>query len=202
MQKQLKMGVMAAFVAAALSGCGEAPSDGYSYSGLGGEATPTVTATSPEQCSNMGGGSLEQCQLAFKQAKDEHIAAAPKFNDQSSCESGTDAVCSRTQIQNSDGSFSDVFVPAMVGMIVGQMMSNNTRPMPVYAPSRHEDRKNGFVTANGAYVPPGKGSVGASTFKKSSFGSSFTKPVASSKPVMKMSSGGFGKSGSFGSSGG
>lgn len=202
MQKQLKMGIMAAFVAAALSGCGEQQSNTFSYNGLGGEPTPTVTATSAEQCQELGGGSTEQCQLAFKQAKDEHTSAAPKFNDQTSCESGTGAVCTQTQIQNSDGSFSDVFVPAMVGMIVGQLMSSNARPMPVYAPSRSEDRRNGFVTANGSYVPPGKGSIGANTFKTSFGKGSFAKPVASSKPVVRMSSGGFGKSGGFGSSGG
>ncbi|AAQ81415.1 lipoprotein [Aeromonas phage Riv-10] len=202
MQKQLKMGIMAAFVSAALSGCGQANTDDtFTYNGLGGEATPTVTAVSAQQCAELGGGSLEQCQSAFDKAKMEHIDSAPKFNDQASCESGTEAICNRTQIQNSDGSFSDVFVPAMVGMIVGQMMSNNSRPMPVYAPARPEDRKNGFVTSGGAYVPPAKGSVGANTFSAPKTPGSFSKPSPSSKPSFS-SKGGFGKSGSFGSSGG
>lgn len=198
MQKQLKMGIMAAFVATAMSGCGEAPNDTYTYTGLGGEATPTVTAVSAQQCTDLGGGSLEQCQLAFDTAKQDHIASAPKFDDQTACESGTDAACTRTQIQNSDGSFSDVFVPAMVGMIVGQMMANNSRPMPVYAPARKENYSNGFMTANGAYVPAGKGAIGSNTFKART--SSFVKPTPASKPAFR--SGGFGKSGGFGSSGG
>ncbi|AFQ97167.1 putative phage protein [Aeromonas phage Aes508] len=53
MQKQLKMGIMAAFVAA-LSGCGEQQSDTFSYNGLGGEPTSTVTATSAERCRGFG----------------------------------------------------------------------------------------------------------------------------------------------------
>lgn len=197
MQKQLKMGIMAAFVATALSGCGQATEDTYTYTGLGGEATPTLTAVSAQQCTDLGGGSMEECQLAFDKAKTEHISSAPKFNDQTSCESGTDAACTRTQIQNSDGSFSDVFVPAMVGMIVGQMMSNS-HPMPVYAPAKKENYSNGFMTANGAYVPAGKGAVGSNTFKTKT--SSFVKPAPASKPVFR--SGGFGKSGGFSSSGG
>lgn len=197
MQKQLKMGIMATFVAAALSGCGEQPTDSFSYAGLGGEPETSYTATSPEQCSSIGAGTVEECQTAFNHAKLDHLENAPKFADKEACEAGTDAVCNTTRIANSDGTFSDVFVPAMVGMIVGQMLSNNSRPMPVYAPSRVDDRKNGFVTSGGAYVPPGKGSVGSNTFKSSKSG--FVKPVASSRPVM-VSRGGFGKSGSFGGS--
>lgn len=202
--KTMKMGIIASVVAVALTGCGEAQTDTYSYYGLGGEDTPTVTATNPSQCEQLGGGTLEQCEAAFKDAKAEHLANAPKFSDAKACEAGTDATCVKTQVTGSDGSISDVFIPAMVGMIVGQMMANNTRPMPVYAPAHPEDRKNGFVTAGGAYVPAGKGSVGANTFVKKS---GFSRPLSFSKPTLKsstsmVSKGGFGKSGSFGSSGG
>lgn len=200
MNKHLKMGIMATFVATALSGCGEAPNDTYTYNGLGGSQVPTITATSPAKCAEMGGGSFEDCQVAFETATKDHLASAPKFQDQSSCESGTEAACTRTQIQNSDGSFSDVFVPAMMGMIVGQMMSNNSRPMPVYAPARKENYSNGFMTANGAYVPTGKGSIGANTFITKT--SSFKAPSPATKPVVSSTKGGFGKSGGYSSSGG
>lgn len=190
-KKVLKAGIVAAFVITAMTGC-EDP-DALVYSGMGGEQVQTYTVSSVEQCENLGAGSLSQCQEAFKSAQDEHLKAVPKYGDQSSCESGSDVACTHTQVKNSDGSFSDVFVPAMAGMIVGNMLSNGfnrNQTMPVY-----RDRDNRYTTSGGAYVAAGKGSIGKNTFASSSRTGGFVKPMSMTAPKPSMKSGGFGSTG-------
>lgn len=189
-KKVLVSGIMAAFVSAALSGC-QVEDEVMTYSGMGGDLEKTYTVSNTKECIAFAVGDEEQCKAAFDTAQKKHEEVSPKYSSQEKCEEGTDVKCTVTTVQNTDGSSSSVFVPAMMGMIVGSMLNNNSNAMPVY-----NDREGRAVTSAGAYVPSkGAGLVGSKTFSASR--TQFYKPNASTIPSMK--SGGFGKSGSFGS---
>lgn len=196
-RKVLSTGIMAAFVAAALSGCDSQP-----------EEMDSFTINTQEQCVTAGAGSAEQCATAWQEAEAEHKKEAlsdksVQYASQQSCETGNGVQCQKTQVQHSDGSFSDVFIPMMAGMFVGNMIGNMMapKPQPVYMTRDRE-----YSTRGGYVVPYGRSTVSKSAFTRSS---SFTKPhsyasrsytppagakpmASASKPVAK--SGGFGSS--------
>lgn len=71
-----------------------------------------------------GGNTEDLCKEAFEKAMETHRATAPKFTDKEACEKGIDVdKCVQTQVRNNDGSFSDVFVPAMAGYLLGQALN-------------------------------------------------------------------------------
>lgn len=54
------------------------------------------------------------CDQAFSGARAQQAATAPRFNQKQLCEQQFGVGnCETTRTQNSDGSFSDVFIPAM-----------------------------------------------------------------------------------------
>ena len=72
----------------------------------------------------VAGNTEALCKEAFEKAMETHRATAPKFTDEQSCQRGIDVDrCVKTQVRNPDGSFSDVFLPAMAGYILGQALS-------------------------------------------------------------------------------
>ena len=178
-KKVITSSILAAFVATAMSGCQEE------------QTVESFNVKSASECVSSGAGSLEQCNSAMQQATEEHTKNAPKFLNDSECSTKTEAQCELTEVKNADGSSSYMFMPMMMGMIVGNMMnggSNYSRPV-------YSDQYGRNFTSSGAYVSAGRGYTGSSTFSSSS-SKSFSSPSTASK---SMSSGGFGKSGSFGS---
>lgn len=130
---QVTLTIFAAATAAGLAGCGgeQAPPPGVPYASV-------------EQCITAG-NNADLCNLAYKKAEEEHLAKAPRFQDKESCEKGVDVTqCVPTQVRNADGSFSNVFLPAMAGYMLGRMT----------APQAEQPRDRGY---SGGYVPYGGG---------------------------------------------
>lgn len=187
MQKKLTMGIMAAFVAATLTGCEE--------------TTPVYNVTSIDECVSHTGDYL-QCSNDWKAAQALNEEVAPRFTDMAFCEDSFGDQCQQKTVTNSDGSTSNVFVPMMAGMMIGNMMANNnlaaqgqavhqTRTQPLY--QEKERRGGGYVpintlsTSTGSAVQKGSASVSP---KMASTVSKFSAPV---------SRGGFGMSARGGS---
>lgn len=194
-KKIVTSSILAAFVATAMSGCDSATDN--STIGLGGSDVETFTVKSAEDCKVNSAGTEEQCSTAYKKAEEEHFKSAPKYGSMDECSSSTETKCTQTYIQNPDGSSSSVFMPMMMGMIVGNMINGSSyRAMPVY-----NDRDGRSVTSGGAYVPKGHGYTGSNTFSSPARSGGFVKPNTSTfkaSPSISMRSGGFGKSGGFG----
>lgn len=136
----------------------------------------------------------EECEWHFQNAEAQHLLTAPRFESASECEAefGT---CETKQVTNPDGSVSNVLLPAMMGFMMGNMMSS-TNPMYMTRTEQDRERRGGggvyHSAAGNAYKK------GASTVTMRS-----VQPV--SKPIMvKAGTGGLGKamsSGGFGRAG-
>jgi len=172
-KKALTAGIMAAF----LTGCSE-PVEVATY----GSITACERST----------GNREMCEDAWVAQMSANAQHAPKFESQLACEESFGDQCRTERVQNSDGSWSNVIVPMMAGMMISNMMNGSNvhqQYQPVY---REKDRKgnfvgSGYVTNQGNSIAPGKSKISptkATTIKPSS------------RPIAR---GGFGSAGRGGS---
>ncbi|KAF0231243.1 MAG: hypothetical protein FD175_1112 [Beijerinckiaceae bacterium] len=70
------------------------------------------------------------CEREFKAASDTHVAAAPKFADAKACETQYGA----NQCRPASFNGASVFVPAMVGFMVANYLSNQRTPQALLPP--------------------------------------------------------------------
>lgn len=88
----------------------------------------------------------EQCESNYNAAKDQHAAVAPKYASQAACEAdfGAEKCEQAPQRTESGGS---VFMPLMMGYMMGSMMSNrgSVAPQPLY---RSADDSKTYRTAD------------------------------------------------------
>ena len=70
------------------------------------------------------------CEREFKAASESHIASAPKFADQKACETQYGA----NQCRPTSFNGASVFVPAMVGFMVANYLSNQRTPQALLPP--------------------------------------------------------------------
>lgn len=96
-----------------------APKDAAIYSGVA-------------ECISAGVLSREACETEFRKAADQHLAAAPKFNDMAACENQYGANQCRTSSHNG----SSVIVPAMIGFMVANYLSNQRAGQPLLPANR------------------------------------------------------------------
>lgn len=84
------------------------------------------------ECSITPGMTQAACDSAFAAAQQNAVAAAPRYDNQSSCEAQYGAGQCRTSTWNG----ASVFVPALVGMMVGRAMANAGQPrvQPLFPP--------------------------------------------------------------------
>lgn len=143
------------------------------------------------------------CDAADKLAQQEHLQNAPKFNDRASCiaQFGAD-MC---QPASNYGGSSNVFMPAMLGYMMGSAMST---PAPLYyGPGSYRERERRGAGYNAPIFTSGRGysrsaPIGAAPYaSRSSFGT--TRPTISTKGSLKSTTamtppatarGGFGSS--------
>ena len=184
----MTMGIMAAFITATLSGCSE-------------PTTPVHAISSVDECLAVT-GDVVQCREQWKEAQLLHKEVAPQFTSNTACSESFGDDCQSQRVQNTDGSFTDVFVPMMAGMLIGNMMSNsniasqgrevyNTRTQPLY--QEKEKRGGGYVPVNTMST-----STGSAVNKGSSFVSAKS-ATSVSKFSSPVSRGGFGMSARGGS---
>lgn len=86
---------------------------------------------STEECIRAGVLGSDVCEAEFRKAADSHLAAAPKFPSQSACETQYGASqCRQTTVNGAS-----VFVPAMVGFMVANYLSNQRQGQPLLPPN-------------------------------------------------------------------
>jgi uncharacterized protein YgiB involved in biofilm formation len=112
---------------AALSACGEAPAD----------SKPDNGGTFANKAECVAVYDQETCDAADKLARQEHVQNAPKFNDRASCVAQFGADMCRPASEY--GGASNIFVPAMMGYLLGSAMST---PAPLYyGPGSYRERE-------------------------------------------------------------
>lgn len=93
--------------------------------GLAACGADTVTPgnfTDVGSCINAGNTS-EICYAAQRSAYSAHETSAPRFANRDECLKAVDVNdCAPTRVRNADGSFSNMFMPAVAGFLVSQAM--------------------------------------------------------------------------------
>lgn len=85
-----------------------------------------------QECVRAGVLTADVCEVEFQKAAATHVSAAPKFTEQAACENQYGASQCRPTTHNG----SSVFVPAMVGFMVGNYLSNQRNAQPLLPPNR------------------------------------------------------------------
>lgn len=158
------------------------------------EEATAFNFTSVEQCISASrsvdaGFTAQECRDGFAAAQKSYTETAPKYASQNVCEAehGDDAC---TVVQGSDGS--SIFVPMMVGYMMGSMMADKDtkRRSYTYVPM-YSVKGGGYATSTGYYTSSlgTKSSMSTSTF--------YSKPASTVKAapmtsVSVASKGGFG----------
>ncbi|MBY6185842.1 DUF1190 domain-containing protein [Marinobacter hydrocarbonoclasticus] len=141
-----------------------------------------------QECMQVYPDQGELCQQVFGSAQMDHLATAPRFQDQQQCEAefgpgNCESAPEGTQGNATGGSW---FMPMMMGYMMGNLMSGRgVRQAPVYSSSsRTSPLRDKVVTANGDVV----GNRGDRTVRPAP--SAFQKP---STPARVTQTGGFGR---------
>jgi hypothetical protein len=101
------------------SGKGEGVSDAAIYADI-------------SECIRGGALNREQCEGQFAEAEKNHVSAAPKFANAGECESQYGA----GQCKPASFNGASVFVPAMVGMLVANHLTNRRQAQALLPPQR------------------------------------------------------------------
>lgn len=135
---------------------------------------------------------VPECEAAFKAAETLHVEAAPRYDSLEVCEAehGRGACGNESQVQA--GGSGSIFMPLMMGYLMGSMLSNargGAAAQPLY---RTPDGKFTNAAGTSAYSSnSGTGKLAASQFNRPA--STFDKPPMTKTAV--QSRGGFGASG-------
>ncbi|MCJ8313352.1 MAG: DUF1190 domain-containing protein [Saccharospirillaceae bacterium] len=152
----------------------------------GGGKEEAYVANTAEDCAENTELTLDQCEIAYKQALVESAKTAPRYNSRNSCEQ--DFGSSQCYRSNSSG----FFIPLMAGYLIGNLMGgNNYNPVYGYSGS-NSGLRNNYVLSDGT-------SIGSRNNKYVHVNKS---DVRKSKPkaTTTVSRGGFGSSASAKSS--
>ncbi len=105
---------------------------------------------SVEQCETEAGFDRETCEANFKQAESEHIRVAPKYTSAADCEADFGAAQCEVAPQTTQSGGS-VFMPLMMGYMMGSMLGNTSRvaSQPLY---RSKDDRANFRTGDNQKV--------------------------------------------------
>lgn len=91
----------------------------------------------------------DTCEAAFKEAEKEHAVTAPRFASLDQCEGEAGpGACQTVRQQNADGSFTDMFMPFMVGYMVANALDNIGGSRHYYSRPLYADRR-GFLYSGG-----------------------------------------------------
>lgn len=114
-----------------------------------------------EECRAAPGMTPERCERAFDAVRQAAVGAAPRFGDQSACEAEYGA----GQCRSSTWNGASVFVPALVGVLVGRAIANAGQPtsQPLYPPrAGPANCPQGAATPNQPECAPQSRSSGSS----------------------------------------
>lgn len=107
---------------------------------------------SVDECAQYDGQDLDQCRQGWDKAAEEHIRTAPKYTDVADCQADFgEAQCEKAPQQTSSGG--SVFMPMMMGYMMGSMLSgggrSNVATQPLY---RSKDDPKNFRTGDNQKV--------------------------------------------------
>lgn len=173
-----------------------------SLSGCGEEAVETEARVFPTVEACRAEFPAEECDKAFEASRDIHLQTAPRYASAAECEAenGPEA-CQQTVMANPNGGVSSVFVPALMGFMLGRALDGgrypygfgyggrNYYPRPVYV-----DR-DGFLRSGSRTI--GQVPGGRDSFLSSRSASTVTTTTTRSGEVgrpTRTSRGGFGRS--------
>jgi len=171
--------VMMGVSAIALTACEEQQVDAMVYESV-------------QQCFADGGLTREQCETEYTSAKTAHVQAAPKYTSVEACQAdfGPENCEQAPQRSSSGGS---IFMPLMMGYMMGSMLSGGRSGVAAQPLYRSADDKKSFRTADNK-------NVGAKTGRTQIAKSAAAAPSTKTRTTSR---GGFGKSArSFGSAAG
>lgn len=184
--------------AATLSGCGEGNAWGDGPTGEG------QVFASVAECAASGAFSQQECQDAYSQAQADDANAAPRFQDQPTCEQEFGSGACQPRV-DSTGSF---WVPALAGFVIGGIagevideIGDARRRRYRYAGLYRNRERDTWYTGGGAYAPLARGSGGRYNFS----GAALNRPVSPPRTFSSSdvaSRGGFGSRAGRSSSGG
>jgi uncharacterized protein YgiB involved in biofilm formation len=171
-----------------LSACGEEPEIASIY-------------TSVDECSSNNPNYMQECKVAYQEAKDEALRTGPKFLGQADCEFefGQDncEYVARTEEpvpgntnannQSSSGSF---FMPLMAGYMMGNMLGGNSRNRQFSQPMYTSNSRNSAL--RGRWFGATGKDYGSQRNRSAKVYSSDFKPKPTVNNTVKR--GGFGKS--------
>ncbi|MCA0401017.1 MAG: DUF1190 domain-containing protein [Proteobacteria bacterium] len=100
--------------------------------GSGDESKDAAIFSDTTECVRSGLLTREQCEEQYRNAEANHLAAAPKFANSGECENQYGA----GQCKPASFNGASVFVPAMIGMMVANHLSNNRRAQALLPPQR------------------------------------------------------------------
>lgn len=145
--------------------------------------------TNVEECVTQYPDQPQLCEQVFGSAQMDHLATAPRFVDQASCEDefGPEACQQAPEGDQGNAQGGSWFMPMMMGYMMGNMLSGNRSPRyaPVYGSRSKSSPLNGKIfTGNGTVV----GKAGDRSVRTTP--SAFQKPSSATRITR---SGGFGK---------
>ena len=169
----------------ALAGCTEEQVDATAFPDL---------ASCTAEANRSGAFSTADCQAAFDQTKAVHLETAPRFADKEACEAeyGVGSCGSEAEQMGAGGSGS-IFMPLMMGMLLGNLMGGFGRSGAMAQPM--------YKTADGKFTTPSgntsfSSNQGATKLSPQQFNKA---PTTVGKPPMTKASpvsrGGFGSTG-------
>lgn len=105
---------------------------------------------SVDQCINEAGFDQAYCEAQMNTAQEEHVRVAPKYASAEDCEADFGAEQCQVAPQRTESGGS-VFMPLMMGYMMGSMLANNSRvsTQPLY---RSKDNPSNFRTADNKQV--------------------------------------------------
>jgi len=104
-----------------------------------------------DQCAKTDGFTLEQCEADLKQAQAEHVRVAPKYTSVADCEADFGAgQCETAPQQTTSGG--SVFMPLMMGYMMGSMLGGNRAGVASQPLYRSADDSKSFRTGDNQKV--------------------------------------------------
>ena len=94
----------------------------------GGSTADAAIFANAQECIASNLLSRDICEEQFRKANEAHAKTAPKFADQAGCEAQYGA----SQCQRTTHNGASIFIPAMIGMMVANHLSNARQPQPLY----------------------------------------------------------------------
>lgn len=102
--------------------------------GCGEEAEQALVFNNPSECSSLGVSTPEQCAADFAAAQALHPQVAPKYLSKEECETDFGAgQCETAPQQTTSGG--SVFMPMMMGYMMGQMLNRGSAAGAVQQPA-------------------------------------------------------------------